>query len=862
MQYVGSIKVIPELPSEIKRLEELAHNFYFAWSPEARQTFRLINPELWTKINHNPVKFLREVQQRDLDRCANDPEYLSLYKRVMREFDEYMNSDQTWYRVNFPKDKNKTIAYFSAEFGFHESLPIYSGGLGVLAGDHLKSASDLGLPLVGVSLFYHQTYFTQQIDAHGNQIALYIPQNGYDLPLTKVTQKDGSDLVVSVPVGNRDVKFIVWRAQIGRIPAFLLDANIAENPPEDRMITARLYGGDEEMRISQEILLGMGGVRALRAMGIDAQAWHMNEGHSVFLALERIRQLVQERKLSFYEALEAVAANTIFTTHTPVPAGNDAFPLHFVEKFFQRYWESVGIRRYQFMELGSQVQPEGYEIFNLTILSLKLSKFRNGVSKLHGEVSRNLWKDAWPGIPVNEIPIGHVTNGVHASTWVVYALRKLYEKHLSHDWMEHVDEPAYWRGVFGIPDKELWDAKNEVKRKMLNHMRERIRAQIVRNKVGTLQLHRLEEMLNPNILTIGFARRFATYKRAMLIFRNKERLKRILNNPERPVQLLFSGKAHPKDLGGQELIRQLNVLANEDGFRGRIFFIENYDMSVARDLISGVDVWLNNPRRPQEASGTSGQKVGLNGGINFSVLDGWWVEGYNGENGFAFGDREDYRSLEELDNWDSEAIYDILENDLVPMYYNRGADGLPHDWIKMMKHSIASVMPQFNTHRMVKDYVQQLYIPAIKNGERFAQDDYLLAKEYTAWCEHIQKNWKNVRVELMDLDLSEEIVLHYNEPVKVKAKLFLGDIDPADVKVQVYLYKERPDTVQIEEYEIVEMTRKKKLDEGVFAYEAAIIPSNSGNYRFTIRVLPYHKSMSNPVELGLIKWLEQPQYHG
>ncbi len=862
MQYVGSIKVIPELPSEIKRLEELAHNFYFAWSPEARQVFRFINPKLWTKVNHNPVKFLREVQQRDLDRSASDPEYLSLYKRVMREFDEYISSDHTWYRQNFPKDKNKTIAYFSAEFGFHESLPIYSGGLGVLAGDHLKSASDLGLPLVGVSLFYHQTYFTQQIDAHGNQIALYIPQNGYDLPLTKVTQKDGSDLVISVPVGNRDVKFIIWRAQIGRIPAFLIDANISENPPEDRMITARLYGGDEEMRISQEILLGMGGVRALRAMGLDAQAWHMNEGHSVFLALERIRQLVQERKLTFYEALEAVAANTIFTTHTPVPAGNDAFPLHFVEKFFQRYWESVGIRRYQFMELGSQVQPEGYEIFNLTILSLKLSKFRNGVSKLHGEVSRNLWKDAWPGIPVNEIPIGHVTNGVHASTWVVYSLRKLYEKHLSQDWMEHVDEPAFWRGVFGIPDKELWEAKNEVKKKMLNHMRERIRAQIVRNKVGTLQLHRLEEMLNPNILTIGFARRFATYKRAMLIFRNKERLKRILNNPERPVQILFSGKAHPKDLGGQELIRQLNVLANEDGFRGKIFFIENYDMSVARDLISGVDVWLNNPRRPQEASGTSGQKVGLNGGINFSVLDGWWVEGYNGENGFAFGDREDYRSLEELDNWDSEAIYDILENDLVPKYYNRGEDGLPHEWIKMMKHSIASVMPQFNTHRMVKDYVQQLYIPAIKNGERFAQDDYLLAKEYTAWCEKIQRNWNNVRVELMDFDLSEEVVLHYNESVRVKAKLYLGEIDPSDIKVQVYLYKERPDTVQIEEYEIVEMTRKKKLDEGSYIYEAAIVPSNSGNYRFTIRVLPYHKSMSNPVELGLIKWLEQPQYHG
>lgn len=862
MQYVGSIKVIPELPSEIKRLEELAKNLSFAWTPEARQLFRQINPALWTKTNHNPIKFLREVQQRDLDRCVNDPEYLSMYKRVVREFDEYISEENTWYKQTFPKDRNKVIAYFSAEFGFHESLPIYSGGLGVLAGDHLKSASDLGLPLVGVSLFYHQTYFTQQIDAHGNQIALYIPHNGNDLPLHKVTKENGSDLIVTVPLGQRDVKFAIWRAQIGRIPAYLLDANLPENPPEDRMITARLYGGDEEMRISQEILLGMGGVRALRAMGIEPQAWHMNEGHSVFLALERIRQLVKEKKMSFYQALEAVASNTIFTTHTPVPAGNDAFPLHFVEKFFQRYWESVGIRRYQFMELGSQVQPEGYEIFNLTVLSLKLSKFRNGVSKLHGSVSRNLWKDVWSGIPVDEIPIGHITNGVHASTWTVYAMRKLYEKHLSPDWHEHVDEPVYWRGVFGIPDQELWDAKNSVKQIMLNHVRERIRSQNLRNKVGTLHLHRLEDMLDPNILTIGFARRFATYKRAMLIFRDKERLKRILNNPERPVQLVFSGKAHPKDMGGQELIRFVSTLAAEEGFRGRVFFVENYDMSVARDLISGVDVWLNNPRRPQEASGTSGQKVGLNGGINFSVLDGWWVEGYNGKNGFAFGDREDYRSLEELDNWDSEAIYDIMENDLAPIYYKRGADGLPTDWIKMMKHSIASVMPNFNTHRMVKDYVNQLYQPAIRQGEKYSHDSYQLAKEYAAWCEKMQQQWMNVHVELTDMNLNEEIVLQYNDPLKIRAKIKIGEIDPADVKVQVYLFKERTDALHNDEFELVDMNRKKQLEDGAYVYEAAITPSNSGNYRFTIRVLPFNKSMPNPVELGLIRWLEQPQFHG
>lgn len=856
MQHLGTIRVIPELPDEIKRLNELAYNLYFSWTPEARQLFRVIDPKLWTTVNHNPVKFLREADQTSLEKLAKDPVYLSNFKKVMDEFDRYMNPETTWFELHHPKYKNKLIAYFSAEFGIHESLPIYSGGLGVLAGDHLKAASDIGAPLIGVSLFYHQTYFTQQIDAHNNQIALYIPHDPNDLPLTPVMNSNGKPLFIKIPMGSRTVKARIWKAQVGRVPAFLLDTNIPENSTEDRLITSRLYGGDQEMRISQEIVLGMGGVLALKAMGIDPAAWHMNEGHSVFLALERIRELIKTHKLEFYPALDAVAANTIFTTHTPVPAGNDAFPLHFMDKFFQPYWESIGIRRYQFMELGAQIQPEGYEIFNLTILSHKLSRFRNGVSKLHGEVSRNLWKDAWPDIPTHEIPITHVTNGVHTNTWTVYKIRQLFDNYLGKDWQDHIDEPIYWHSVQGIPDEELWNIKIEIKKKLLNHLRERFEAQIVRNKVGTLQIHRLKDMLKPEALTIGFARRYATYKRGTLIFSDKERLRKILNNPDRPVQLLFAGKAHPKDGEGQKLIRIINEISMEEGFRGKVFFVENYDMSLARDLISGVDVWLNNPRRPQEASGTSGQKVALNGGVNFSVLDGWWCEGYNGKNGFAFGDREDYRDHAELDSWDSKAIYDILENDIIPLYYDRGEDDLPHDWIKMMKNSIQSISPVFNTHRMVKDYINRLYLPAIKQGEEFSEDNFALANEYSAWCERMEKLWSQIRLEPDEsINLEKEIILKYNDPIKLKATITLGEIQPNEVKVQVYLIQEFYDILKENKYEVVEMIRKKALDDQTYLYEASIIPSNSGHYKYTIRILPYHKKLTNLTELGLIHWL-------
>lgn len=861
MSFLGTIQVVPELPDEIKQLKDLANNLYFSWNPEARQLFRTIDRELWQSVNHNPVKFLREVQQKKLEKYAEDPEYLSLFKKVVVEFDKYMKPKETWFSKNFPDIKDKLIAYFSAEFGLHESLPIYSGGLGVLAGDHLKSCSDLGLPVVGVSLFYHETYFTQQVDAQGKQVALYPSQNPEELPLSPVLDDTGNQVIIDIMVGNQNVKAKIWKAQIGRIDAYLLDTNISENSAEARRITARLYGGDQEMRISQEIVLGMGGVIALQSMGLNPVAWHMNEGHSVFLALERIKNLVVNEKLKFHEALEAVKATTIFTTHTPVPAGNDAFPLHIKDKYFQRYWEELNISRHEFIELGSQVQPEGYEIFNLTILSLKLSRFRNGVSKLHGEISRNMWSNVWKDIPAEEVPISSITNGVHVLTWVVYKMRKLFDEHLGIEWRQKLDDVQFWKGIYEIPDEALWKAKLEVKEKMLTHLRERLAVQYRRNKVGILQLGRLEGMLNPNVLTIGFARRFATYKRGNLILRDPERLKRILNNPDKPVQLIFAGKAHPKDHGGQAIITDLYHRSQEDGFRGKIFFIEGYDMHLGRDLTAGVDLWLNNPRRTREASGTSGEKAALNGGINFSVLDGWWCEGYNGKNGWAFGDREDYQNLEELDSWDGDAIYDILENDIVPVYYDRDKNGISRGWIQIMKNSLVSILPLFNSTRMVKEYMNQMYLPAVKNNKHFFGNQLTTPKELAQWISRIQEHWGKIDVKVDKNILSNNsFILKYKQPLKLNCEVFLGELKPEEVKIQVYLVEDGREPgnekrLTEKRFELVEMEKKKNLNGNKYLYEATFIPSESGNYQYSIRVLPYHKDQTNLVETGLVYWL-------
>jgi starch phosphorylase len=711
LDYATLRSELPLLPPRISRLNELAYNLWWSWNSDARRLYSSIDPDLWQYVYHNPVMFLRWADPRQLERVASDEKFLAHYQRVMDAFDAYMNPSTTWFEEEFAQVGDLTIAYFSAEFGLHESLPIYSGGLGVLSGDHCKAASDLGLPFVAVGFLYPQGYFRQYITPSGDQEAVQLKFNLADVPARPATDRSGSQLVVQVALPGRHVYATVWRVQVGRIPLFLLDTDVHPNAPEDRTLAARLYGGDQEMRIAQEIMLGIGGVRALRALGIGPTVWHMNEGHSAFMSLEQIRELVEEEDLSFGEAREQVTAGNVFTTHTPVAAGHDAFGFDLVEKYFHNYWPRMGLDRDSFMALGYHESLWGAR-FSMTVLALHLSSFQNGVSELHGRVSREMWHELWPDRPVEEVPIIAITNGVHIKSWLTPELSQLFDEYLGVDWEEHADDLAIWDGIDLIPDETLWDIHRRRKNMMINYMRFRLRKQRGRHHATVNEIVASESMLDPGTLTLGFARRFATYKRATLIFRDMERIKRIFNAADRPVQIIFAGKAHPADEPGQEFIRRIVQLSEQPDFRGRIMFIEDYDINLARHLVRGVDVWLNNPRRPMEASGTSGQKAALNGVPNFSVLDGWWAEAYNGENGWAIGEGKEYDDERRQDAEDAASLYDTLENEIVPLFYERGADGTPGGWTDVMKASIKTCAPVYNVRRMVKEYMTEMYVLA------------------------------------------------------------------------------------------------------------------------------------------------------
>lgn len=700
------------LPRRIKRLAELAYNLWWVWNPSAQQLFRLIDPQLWDRVNHNPVAFLKTVERARLNAVTNDREYLDLYDCTLDSFDAYMAGKDTWFQKQYPQLKNEQIAYFSFEFGLHETLPVYAGGLGILSGDHLKEASDLGLPLVGVGFIYNQGYFTQHITEDGWQETGTHHLNFAMAPIVPLTDQEGRSLVVSVDLPGRKVHARIWEVQAGRVSLFLLDTNLEENSPNDRQLTDRLYSNDLEVRISQEILLGMGGVRALRLLGYQPTVWHMNEGHSAFLALERTLELVREG-MSFDEAAGVVRKNNVFTTHTPVPAGNDQFPLWLIDKYFTQLWPELGLSRDQFIQLGHQIQPWG-ESFVMPVLALRLSEHRNAVSELHGTVSRDMWKWLWPDRRVDDVPIQTVTNGVHTGTWIARRMRVLFDQYLGPDWMERLDDPALWAGLDEIPDLALWETRMHLKRKLIAFANERARQQWMSGRVHPVQVVAGGSLLEPYSLTIGFARRFATYKRATLILRDTERLLRLINDPERPVQIVFAGKAHPADEPGKLLIQEVYRMVKDSRSGGRLVFIEDYDMNIARYLVQGVDVWLNTPRRPNEASGTSGMKAALNGVLNFSVLDGWWREGYNGRNGWSIGEDRDYSGAGEQDDADARSLYDTLENEIIPIYYNRGADKLPHEWIARVRNAIRTLTPYFSTRRMLKEYMNDMYLPAME----------------------------------------------------------------------------------------------------------------------------------------------------
>jgi starch phosphorylase len=693
------------IPQRITRLRELAYNLWWSWHPEAQELYRQIDPVLWEQDYHNPVNFLRDVRQRRLEAAAASETYMQQYDQVMGEFDRYMSASDTWFARAYPAARDETIAYFSAEFGLHESLPIYSGGLGVLAGDHVKEASDLGLPFVAVGFIYPQGYFRQQLDASGWQEAIYSKLNFADIAASPALTPQGHEVVVEVELPGRTIYAKVYRIQVGRISLFLMDTDIHPNSPQDRELSARLYGGDDEMRVAQEIVLGIGGVRALRQLDVNPTVWHMNEGHSAFLVLELARELVQ-RGTPFVDAVKEVRARSVFTTHTPVPAGNDAFELSLMEKYFVQYWPQLGLSRDEFFNVAFQQTAWGPR-FAMTVLALKLSERHNGVSKLHGHVARDMWHWLYPDKSQDEVPIISITNGVHTATWLAPEIRRLFDAYLGQDWEAHLDDLALWQKVHEIPDEVLWETRRALKCRLVAFARERTKRRY--EQLGTPPM--VWPVLDEEAFTIGFARRFATYKRATLLFKDPERLKAILNRGDRPVQIIFAGKAHPADNPGKLFIQQVYQMSQQAGLAGRILFLEEYDMYVARQLVQGVDIWLNTPRRPHEASGTSGQKASLNGAPNLSILDGWWPEAYNGRNGWSIGEEREYANPDEQDWLDGQQLYHLLESEVVPLFYEREG-GIPRKWLAWSRAAIATVAPVFSTRRMVKEYVTELYMPA------------------------------------------------------------------------------------------------------------------------------------------------------
>ncbi|MBX3048588.1 MAG: alpha-glucan family phosphorylase [Anaerolineales bacterium] len=708
------------IPERIRRLGELSYNLWWTWSQNARDLFDLIDNVLWEQVGHNPVLFLRNVPLKRLEAAARDLNYVDLYDATLARFDAYIHATDTWFQQNCAQHDEAKIAYFSTEFGLHETLPMYAGGLGVLAGDHLKEASDLGLPMVAMGFIYTQGYFFQHISEDGWQEARRVTLRFEDMPVMPLVDADGRRLTVEVQLPGRTLHAQVWEVRVGRVPLYLLDSNVESNTDTDRHLTARLYSSEMDLRISQEIVLGIGGVRALRKLGYQPNVWHMNEGHSAFLSLEQARELVATG-MPLEQAVQQLRNQNLFTTHTPVPAGNDEFPLWLVDQYFSHYWPELGLDQQGFIDLAGRVAAD-QTTFSMPILALRFSAQHNGVSELHGRVARRMWNFLWPEVKEDEVKIRYVTNGVHTDTWLSQRLAQLLRKHLGKQWHERLDDPKMWDGVLDIPDAELWRVRRHLKRRMGAFIRERARKHWIHDGVHPVQTLAAGVMLDPYALTIGFARRFATYKRADLVLSDIDRLLRLLNRPNRPVQIIFAGKAHPADEGGKLLIQEVYRVVKKAETGGRLVFLEDYDMNVARYLVQGVDVWLNTPRRPMEASGTSGQKAALNGALNFSVLDGWWREGYNGKNGWVIGKDEDIIDPNEQDASDAASLYDVLENQIVPLYYQ---DRLPHEpppaWLAMVKESIRTLAPQFSARRMLKEYVNSMYLPAIENPDQFLE---------------------------------------------------------------------------------------------------------------------------------------------
>ena len=852
MYVFNKITVNPQLPKRIEKLSEIANNLWWTWNVEFLRLFKTIDIDLWESVEKNPVKFLRLVSQEKLEEASKNTEFLKEYDRLSSDFENYMNSKNTWFSKQYSNNKDDLIAYFSAEYGLDQILSIYSGGLGILSGDHLKSASDLGIPLVAVGLLYKNGYFHQKINGYGDQETEYKNIDISSLPIKPVKTEDGKDLIIFVKFPKRRLYLKVWEINVGRVNLYLMDSDISENNEEYRNVTTTLYGGDQEMRISQEIVLGMAGISLLRRLGLNPTVYHMNEGHSSFLIIELIKNVMKEKQISFEMARDIVSSQTVFTTHTPVPAGNDIFPVDLVEKFFKGYWDRLGITREEFLEMGMAPNANLNSGFNMGILALKVAGKKNGVSKLHGAVSRELFNNVWPEIAADESPITHVTNGIHTCSWLAPNLKNLYNEYLMPYWQDSIFRDTTWKMIHDIPDEKLWKAHMERKQKLIEVVKENITTRLKRSGYHYDEINQITSKLDPNALTIGFARRFATYKRATLIFRDLERITQIVNNSEKPVQIIFAGKAHPRDKEGQDLIKYIHEISMKPQFKGKIILLENYNMELSRYLISGVDVWLNTPRRPMEASGTSGQKASVNGVVNFSILDGWWAEGYNQKNGWAIGTNAEYDNYDEQDNYDSESIYHTLENKIVPLYYDKDENGISKSWLEYMKNSISSTGGKYSTARMLVDYCNNLYMPLADLYHQYYENLEDVAK-YNEWKKNLYNNWEKIVItEDHNLD---NITMDAGNNIEVSCKVELPNIDVANIEAQVY-YGQIKENGIVEKIDVITMKLVESDEENrVYTFKAKIELKTGGEYGYTFRVMPKHEMLLDSENLNLIKWI-------
>ncbi len=847
MKPIHRLNILPSLPEPISPLWDIAHNLWWTWSSHTIRALQQIDPDTWIASGRDPRSFLSSLTNEQLGTLLEDEATSGDIGRVLEEYEQYLNA-RTWFAEEHG-DSAMQVAYFSAEFGLSEGLRIYSGGLGVLAGDHLKAASDLGLPLVGIGLLYREGYFRQALNADGWQMERYPENDFYQMPVEPIYGEDNAPLQIDIPFAHGTVRARLWKAQVGRVPLYLLDANVPDNSPADRDITARLYGGDTSMRIRQEIFLGIGGLQALWAIGIQPSVCHMNEGHSAFLALERIRRLMHEENLSFAAAREASAVGNIFTTHTPVAAGNDWFSADLVESHLHHLRKELGLSREEFLGLGRLDPNDHQSDFCMTVLALRLSAQANGVSRLHGRVSRQMWKGMWPDFAPAEVPICSITNGVHMPTWTSRDMADLFDNYLGNNWRNDQQKPEVWRRVLDIPDDELWNTHQHGCQRLINFARFHLHSQYSRQGSAPAKIVERLDQLNPHALTIGFARRFATYKRGTLLFRNIERLAALFADGDRPLQIFFSGKAHPQDTQGKELIRDIVHLARQEPFNGRVFFLQDYDMNVARYLVQGCDVWLNTPRRPMEASGTSGMKAALNGVLNVSVLDGWWDEACEMHSGWTIGIDEDYEDEAYQDEVESNALYDLLETEVIPLFYQRDERGLPRSWIARMKETISTLAPYFNTQRMVREYAERMYIPTHARWQLFHGHKARI-EELTHWKSHVRSKWPQVHI--LNVESVFPNPLKVGMQVPISASLTLGDLSPSDVHVELYAGRlnAQQEFVGAQAHPL----KPSASSDGKHVFEGIFTCTEAGSHGYTLRVLPYHPDLRDPLEMGLIRW--------